>query len=163
MDEGVTPTGMGVIRGRFLGEVAFGEPSATLFGPGTLEVTDAGLHLVAQHTQFARRAWTIVASLTVATMGGVGLGAAVGAASAWGFVALCAAAAVLVWRRWCRAAPYDRVVPWSEVERAGVSDGALMFGLQSPRRGAARFQVPGYGLRELRPLAQELTRRGRRP
>lgn len=162
MDEGVMPTGMGVIRGQFLGEASFGEPSATLFGPGTLEVTDAGLHLVAQHSQFTRRAWTIVGALTVATMGGATLGATVGAMAGWGFVALCAVASVLAWRRWCGAALYDRVVPWSEVERAGVSDGALAFGVQTPRRGVVRFRVPGYGLKELRPIAQELTRRGRR-
>lgn len=152
------------VEGRFEPQRRFqSELHAEIVGPGSLTVTDEGLHVVAEWDPALRRFFSALLGGTLA----VGLGVALDAwTGRWwlGLVAGVAAVAAtwVVVRRTGSRRPYERVVPWAEVSRPGVSEDALVFDVKRPRAGVVRFTVPGWGLVELRPLAQELKRRARR-
>jgi hypothetical protein len=157
-----TPTESVVLHGEFVRQNTWGEPSATLFGEGSITATDEGLHLVAMHNQAKRRVRIVLLTLVAVCVGGGAVCAYFGAVPGVLTMLACGVAAVVAVRLWCQPVRFDQVVPWSEVDRPGVSDSMLVFGLKNPYPGIARFRVPGWGLKELRPVAQTLTRRGRR-
>lgn len=139
------------------------EAHAEIVGPGSLAVTDEGLHVVAEWNPVLRRFFSALLGGSLA----VGLDVALTAwTGRWWLGLLAGAAAIaatwVVVRRTAYRRPYERVVPWAEVSRPGVSEDALVFEVKRPQRGVVRFTVPGWGLVELRPLAQEIKRRARR-
>lgn len=162
MTEAEAPTEPAVLRGEFVRQNNWGEPSATLFGEGSIAASEEGLHIVARHNQSKRRVRIVMLTIFCVCIGGGAVCAGVGALPGVLTMLACVAAAVVAVRLWCQPVAFDRVVPWSEVDRPGVSDSMLVFGLRDPYPGIARFRVPGWGLKELRPVAQTLTRRGRR-
>jgi hypothetical protein len=149
------------IAGEFAGADPWaGEAHSELVGVGSLEFQPSGLCVRTQWRPARRRAWTILGVISA-----IGVGSAFAASA--GTVALGVAffapvaAGVVVWRRWCREIPYERVIPWEEVGGPSVSDGAVVFSVSEPRRGLARFRVAGYGFKELRLFAQAIKARGR--
>jgi len=150
----------GAIAGNFAGADPWaGDPHSELVGAGSLEVTASGLRVRARWRPARRRGWALLGVVSAMGVGGA-LAASAGPVALGVALLAPVAAGAAAWRRWCREVPYERVIPWEEVGAPSVSDGAVVFSVFEPRRGLARFRVPGYGIKELRPVAQAIKARG---
>jgi hypothetical protein len=141
------------------------EPTAGIVGEGSLTLTDDGVHVSAHWDPSSRRVIVgLLGALGVTALIGVlavcappGWATALALGEVVGLVGSVALAARVGRRR-----PYARLIPWSEVSRAGLSQGQIVFEVQAPQRGVVRFSVPGWGMSELKPYAQEIARASRR-
>jgi hypothetical protein len=149
----------------------FGEPSE-LAGKGSITVTDEGLRIVGIWAPVSRRSWLLLLTLFASGLApafAASFGLSTGPVCLSFVVALVGGATLAVLST--RRRLFDHTIPWSAVRRAGISENALTFQLpslgallKSRRRSSrtvsfVRFAVPGYGLKELRPLASQLVRR----
>lgn len=136
------------------------QPLLDLVGPGTLTVTDDGLQISATFSPLRRRQRLYLLSLLAFVLAAsvlAGLGAP--AAAVVPVLLLVAAGGPALAVRSTRSRPFAQLIPWGQLRRPGISDGALCFEVHGPIKGLARFRVPGAGLRELQPIARELVRR----
>jgi len=138
------------------------EPYAEIVGEGSLTLADDGLHLSAEWEPTTRRVLVVLLALTLGVTAVVALCLALDWSNFLPFgVVLAAVPAIgLPWVL-IRRRPYARVIPWEEVARPGISNDQIIFEVKKPNAGAVRFSMVGYGLAELRPLAQEIKRRSR--